>query len=267
MTASSGINWEDAFANADHIPNGMAYPEIWATRAKAFRAAHRDVVEIAYGDHPRERLDLFMPAGTPKGLAMIVHGGFWLAFDNSSWSDLAEGALRLGWAVALPSYTLAPEATIPDISNQIARVLETSAAKIGGPIRLTGHSAGGHLVTRMACKGSPLDPAVAARIERVVSISGLHDLRPLMLHSMNEKLGLTEESAIAESAALQSPLPHIKTTAWVGASERPEFLRQSALLAEAWGIELVADPDKHHFDVIEGLKHPDHPLCQAFAGA
>ncbi len=271
MTDSAGIDWEDAFANAEYIPDAMGYRVTWAERAAAFRAARDGQFDVAYGDHPRERFDLFRPKTTPKGLVVIVHGGYWLAFDKSSWSDLAEGPLALGWAVALPSYTLAPEASIPEITAQIGRAVCAAAGMVDGPIRLTGHSAGGHLATRMACEAGPLPGEVARRVGRVVSISGLHDLRPLLHHSMNEKLGLTPDTAVSESAALSKPMAGVRVTACVGARERPEFLRQSALLAEAWGragIEssLVADPDTHHFNVIDGLKNPAHPLCQTLAG-
>ena len=261
-----GIDWEDAFSNRDYISGAETYLEMWAARAEDFRLRQPGKLDLAYGDHPRERLDLFLPEARPRGLAVFVHGGYWRAFDKSSWSDLAEGALYRGWAVAMPSYTLAPEATIPHMTAQIGRAVAFAAERIDGPIRLTGHSAGGHLVTRLACREGPLPPGLDRRLERVVSISGLHDLRPLLLHSMNDDLGLTPESAEAESAALSAPLPDVTVTAWVGAAERPEFLRQSAILAERWHAPLVTDPGKHHFNVIDGLKDPTHPLCMALAG-
>jgi acetyl esterase/lipase len=271
MTDASGIDWEDAFANGAYIPDAGSYEAHWAARAAAFRSDAGGQEDLAYGAHPRARFDLFRPQGAARGLAVIVHGGYWLRFDKSSWSDLAEGALAQGWAVALPSYPLAPEAGIAEITRQVGRAISAAAEMVAGPIRLTGHSAGGHLVTRMVCDDTPLAPEVARRIERVVSLSGLHDLRPLRLNSMNEKLKLSPEEAAAESAALLAPLPGVAVTAWVGAAERPEFLRQAALLAEAWrgrGLDarLVADPGRHHFDVIDGLKTAEHPLTQAFAG-
>lgn len=271
MTDVTGIDWEDAFTNAAYIPDGMSYPATWAALASEFRAGAQGTFDIAYGNHPRERFDLFRPQGDPKGLAVIIHGGFWLAFDKSSWSHLAAGAVARGWAVAMPSYVLAPEATIPEITAQIGKAITAAAALVDGPIHLGGHSAGGHLVTRMICETTPLKAPVSKRIARVVSISGLHDLRPLQLHSMNEKLKLTGASAEAESAALLPPLPGPEVIAWVGGAERPEFLRQSALLSEAWSragtsAHLVADPRRHHFDVIEGLIDPGHPLARALTG-
>jgi alpha-beta hydrolase superfamily lysophospholipase len=203
---------------------------------------------------------------------VFVHGGYWLDFDKSSWSHLAGGAVALGWAVAMPSYPLAPDTRIRDMTLAVGKAVTRAAGLVDGPVRLAGHSAGGHLVTRMICDDSPLASPVAERVERVVSISGLHDLRPLRLHSMNERLRLDAQEAASESAALATPRPIDDVIAWVGARERPEFLRQSALLVEAWtrrgrNARLVADPGRHHFDVIEGLCDPAHPLALTFAGA
>ncbi len=265
MTDDSGIDWEDAFANGAHIAGAADYPPRWQAEAAAFRAAAEGRCDITYGDEARARLDLFMPDGPARGLVVFFHGGYWRAFDKSTWSHLAAGPLALGWAVALPSYPLAPAARLAEITVQAGRAVAQAAGLVDGPIRLAGHSAGGHLAARLACIDAPLPGAVAARVARLVSISGLHDLRPLALHSMNADLCLDTAEARAESPALLTPRPGIATTAWVGAGERPEFLRQAALLAEAWDAPLVAEPGRHHFDVIDGLALAEHPLTLALA--
>ena len=267
--AETGIDWEDAFQNGDYIPGGTEFPARWAERAETFRAGGTDMrLDVAYGHGARERLDLFLPEGSPQGLVIFVHGGYWKAMDKSLWSDLAMGPLARGWAVAMPGYTLAPEARISQITHQIASALESAAGRVAGPIRLAGHSAGGHLVTRMACRDSPLSPSVASRIDRLISISGVHDLRPLRLHSMNADLRLDRAEARTESPVLLDPLPGIAVTCWTGALERPEFLRQAAILAEAWAGKTdmrppVFAPERHHFDVIDGLREADDPLTRA----
>lgn len=265
------MDWDDAYANRPHIPGAADYPPRWAADAAAWRAAAPGAeLGLAYGAHPREALDVFQPDGPSRGLAVFVHGGYWMDFDRSFWSHLAAGALGHGWTVALPSYVLAPEARIAAITGQIARAIEFAAARTTGPIRLAGHSAGGHLVSRMACADAALDPATAARIEHIVSISGLHDLRPVLRTKMNDTLRLTEGEAEAESPALLTPRPGTRITAWVGSAERPEFLRQSELLVAPWrpaGAEVrhVVDPGRHHFDVIDGLADPASPLAREFA--
>lgn len=265
-------DWDDAYANAPHIAQGVLYPARFASAAANFRAAlngsHAEY-DLSYGPDPRHRFDLFHPEGQSRGLAVFVHGGFWLAFDKSSWSHLAAGARARGWTVALPSYRLAPQASIPQITQDIGAAITTAAARVGGPICLAGHSAGGHLVSRMTSQTTPLGTDIQARLRHVLSISGLHDLRPLLKTAMNTKLAMTESVAAAESTALLMPLTESRVTAWVGAAERPEFCRQNALLANVWyglGAQTreIISPELHHFNICDGLCDPAHPMTAAF---
>lgn len=262
------IDWDDAFDNTGYVPGAKALPDTWAGAAESFRArldgAGRMRADLAYGAGPRETLDLFLPEGDSAGLVVFVHGGYWRMFDKSFWSHLAGGCVARGWTVALPSYPLAPDARIAEITAAIARAIAFAAGEVAGPIRLAGHSAGGHLVTRMMCRGV-LPRPLAARLARVVSISGLHQLEPMLGIAMNETLRLTPEEAAAESPANLEPLASVHLTAWVGAQERPEFLRQSRLIEEVWGLKgadvsAVYDPGHTHFSVIEALTRRDSPL-------
>lgn len=262
-------DWDDAYSNSAYIEHAANYPKLWAELAAQFRAEAHAELDIAYGAGERERFDLFYPAGTPKGLAVFVHGGYWLAFDKSSWSHLAAGAVAQGYAVVLPSYPLAPQASIPEITQKMTQAISKAASLISGPIQLAGHSAGGHLVTRMICQDSALLLELQQRIKSVVSISGLHDLRPLLNTAMNTKWQLDATTVLQESAALQLPLSNIPVTCWVGALERPEFLRQNDLLANIWtgfGIDIRAhrEAGRHHFDVVADLADADSGLVSAW---
>jgi acetyl esterase/lipase len=194
-----------------------------------------------------------------------------MALDNSYWSHLAGGAVERGYAVAMPSYTLCPEVRIGEIVTQIGAAIGKAAQLVEGPIMLTGHSAGGHLVSRMISDTTPLSPALRARLRNVVSISGVHDLRPLMNTAMNQTLRIDETEALRESPALLRPIDGARITCWVGGGERAEFLRQNALLANIWtGLGAatcaIVEPDRHHFNVIDGLADPEHPLTRALLG-
>lgn len=265
------VDWDDAYANAPHIPGGAEYPERWRASAEAFRAAapaERRRLGLPYGRHAREKLDLFLPEGRTAGVLVFVHGGYWRTFDRGFWSHLAAGPLGRGWAVAMPSYPLAPEVRIASITGSICEAVMQIAAVIPGPIALAGHSAGGHLVARQVCADSGLAERVAARVERVVPISGLHDLRPLLRLALNADLRLDVAEAVAESPALLSPREGARVHVWVGADERPEFVRQSALLANVWTgmraeMSLTVEPGRHHFDVVDGLADPESELTAA----
>src|SRR5690606_13517826 len=253
------------YANAPNIPSGERWPAAWVEPARTYReamaAAGLAKLDLAYGDRPRNRLDLFLPSGEPKGLVVFVHGGFWLRLDKSYWSHLARGAVDSGCAVAIPGYSLSPEVRIADITVEIGRAIAMAARLVSGPIRLVGHSAGGHLVTRMICTTSPLPEDIRSRIAVTLSISGLHDLRPLLRTAMNKTRQMDIAEAASESPALLEPLPGTRLICWAGAAERSEFLRQNALLANVWkGLEAttasVEEPDRHHFNVIDGLADP-----------
>ncbi len=275
MTPYPISDWDDAYANTPHIPEGPAYPGRWAERASAFRQgltrAGRARIDIAYGPGPRNKLDIFYPEGRRKGLVVFVHGGYWKAFDKSCWSHLAHGALALGHAVAMPSYSLCPDVRISAITKEVAAAIECAARQVDGGIFLCGHSAGGHLAVRMICRSSPLSDETAARIVRTASIAGLHDLRPLIATKMNEVLGLDREEARLESPALLEPRPRQTVACWVGADERPEFIRQNRILGDMWSgfdarTAITVEPHRHHFNVIDGLIEPDHPLTKALLG-
>jgi acetyl esterase/lipase len=264
-------DWNDAYANGANIAGGDRWPAAWDQQARAFRekliAQGRARLDIAYGQAPRNQLDLFLPPAPPKGLVVFIHGGYWMGSGRESWSHLAGGAVGRGFAVAMPSYTLCPQTRISGIVNEVAAAIDRAAAMIDGPLMLTGHSAGGHLVSRMVTATWPLSSDVARRIRQVVSISGLHDLRPLMLTALNETLHIDEHEASTESPALLRPRQGTRITCWVGGGERSEFLRQSALLANIWtglgaATGSVVEPDRHHFNVVDGLADPDHPLTR-----
>ena len=272
MPHASITDWDDAYSNGPHIPGGAEFPAKWRAEAEAFRATLRPTgrlrEDIAYGPGPRARYDLFLPEAAPKGLVVFVHGGYWMRFDKSFWSPLAAGTLAHGFAVAMPSYDLCPDVRIAAITRQVAAAIGAAAAEIPGPVHLAGHSAGGHLVTRMLDATSPLAPALWPRIRKAISISGLHDLRPLMRTAMNATLRLDSAEARSESPALLEPRPGVDLTCWVGADERPEFVRQNALLANVWtgfgvAIDRVEEPGRQHFDVIDGLADPGHPLVKS----
>jgi len=275
MVYQSVHDWDSAYANGDNIAGSHRWPEAWVEPAARFRAeltaAGRAQLDLPYGSLPRNRFDLFHPDGTAMGLLVFVHGGYWLAFDKSYWSHYARGALAHGYAVAMPSYSLCPDIRIAGIGAEIGAAIAAAATGVDGPIVLAGHSAGGQLAARMATQIAPIPEAIGQRICRVVSISGLHDLRPLMGTEMNQTLHIDEAEAMAESPALLRPRPQVELTCWVGGAERQEFRRQSALLANVWiGLggrtEVVEEPNRHHFDVLDGMVDPDHPLVRAIVG-
>jgi len=255
------VDYDRAYANGPFIPGADTFPPRWIRDAAAFRAAlgQRARTAIPYAPKERNRFDLFLPEAAPHGLLVFVHGGYWLKFDREMWSHLAAGAVARGWACAVPSYTLAPEARISAMTQEIARAVEVAASLVPGPVVVTGHSAGGHLSARMGCA----DVSLSTRVKRVAPISPLADLEPIALTAMNADLRLDPAEIAGESPARLSLRSGVQAHVWVGAQERSAFLWQARLLSEAWACPWTPETGKHHFDVIDGLTEPASALLSA----
>lgn len=256
------MDFDDAYANAAYIPDGDRYPVRWAALARRFRDQARGELDVPYGESPRQRFDLFYPQGAVRGVVVFVHGGYWRQSDKSYWSHLAQGCVAQGWVVAMPSYDLCPQVRIAEIGQQIAQAIGVIAMRVSGPIRLAGHSAGGQLVALVAVRD---DPWVAG-IVKVVPISPIGNLAPLMHTDMNRDLRIDSEEVVAESP-IHLPRPDISASIWVGGAERPAFLTQAAALADVWGCEVCTAEKQHHFNVIEGLTQARSDLVSVLLGA
>ena len=197
----SEVDLSDDYANSKYISNAESFPEKWQQQANNFRnerALFSNVeFDIPYGPSDREKMDIFYPEKKSIGVFVFIHGGYWRAFDKSSWSHLSLGALDNGFAAVIPSYRLCPEVSIAQITLDIAQCIIKLAQRVNaGPVVLAGHSAGGHLVSRMLCE-NVLPKNVSDRLACVAPISPLADLQPLMftdLNSDNKKIEKTKFS-------------------------------------------------------------------------
>ena len=272
------IDWDDALDNIGHVPGADVTLKRWKRLAEDFRRSPEVAgsleTDLVYGPRPRNRVDIIRSASKSRGLVVFIHGGYWIRLGKEFFTHLAEGIRAAGFDVAVPGYTLAPEARISGITAEVATAVEFAARHGDGPVTLVGHSAGGHLATRMICDDSPLSARVRNRLARVVAISGLFDLRPLLLTEMNGVLNLDDREAREESPVFHRPVsdrPGREVVFWVGALERPEFLRQTQLIYEAWkplcDVVLVHRRHRDHFTVIEDLADPESALVHSITGA
>ncbi len=257
------MDYEVQYNNRARVPEHPAIMGSWATDAAAYRAVARMEAAIPYGESEREKLDLFLPEGEVKAAALFIHGGYWQALDRSSASHLAKGLSAHGFAVAVPSYDLCPIVSMETIVEQMRKAVAATAARLGKPLLVIGHSAGGHLAACMlatdwkqAAPDLGFDPAPAG-----YAISGLFDLPPLVGTSVNIKCGMTPQSAEALSP-MRWPAPSGKhLVAVVGGEEPSEYQRQSREMAETWGKAGVTTawrsiPGDNHFTVIAPLADP-----------
>lgn len=143
------------------------------------------VTDLPYGDHPRQRLDLYAPEeGTGAPVLLWVHGGGFLRGEKASPdhpfnAHVGRWAARHGMLGAVMSYRLAPESTWPsggeDVGLAVDRLRADAARHGGDPERivLAGTSAGSvHIATALR-----LRPDLPVRT--AVLLSGLYGFTPL----------------------------------------------------------------------------------------
>ena len=246
----AAVNYEIEYNNRARVPENPALMAGWAKDAAAYREQHAPR-RIAYGPGARHTIDLF--AGDNKGpIVAFIHGGYWQALDGSSFSHCARGLNAHGIDVAIPSYDLCPQVSVDDIIGQM-RAAARELARLGRPLVMSGHSAGGHLSACMlATNWAAVDPLLPKDlITAVYSISGLFDLVPLVETSINKALGLDQDTAKAASPLFWRPPAHGSLDAVVGGAESAEYFRQSRTIVDAWGAAGV----KTAFGTVAGANH------------
>jgi arylformamidase len=249
---SADVDYEVEYNNRARVPEHPGIIAGWASDAKAYREAHQaELHVIPYGAGIRNTIDFF--AGDGSGpIVMFIHGGYWQALDGSFFSHLAGGLNAHGIDVAIPSYDLCPAVAIADIIEQM-RNAARELAKLGRPLVISGHSAGGHLAAcLLATEWRTLDPSLPENlVPAAYAISGLFDLRPLVPTSINTPLKLDDATARAVSPLFWKPPAGRMLDAAVGANESAEYLRQSRTIAEDWGAAGVTT----RFETVPGANH------------
>lgn len=220
----------------------------------------------------------FYPAAPGAPLFVWVHGGYWRSGSADDNAFVVRGMNAQGFAVAVLNYTLAPAATIDEITRQVRAAigwLHANRAELGigaGPFAVGGSSAGGHLVGMLLARGWQAGLGLPDDIVgTALALSGLFWLEPLRHTHVDGWMHLDDGQIARNSPALLIPQgspAHLVASA--GGRETAEFRRQTADYAAAWraagnAVTEIAMPDHNHFDIALSLCEPDSRLARAVA--
>ena len=270
MTTDPRLNWpmlsqterDAAYDNNKAVADSPALIAARNETAARYRAAHANALDIPYGPRDRTKIDLYPAADSAAPCLVFIHGGYWQRNSRELFAHLAEGVGAHGWSVAIPSYSLAPEATLTEIVQEINLALDWLAANgsgygVAGQVVVSGWSAGAHL-TALALS----HPAVAAGL----AVSGVYDLAPIRDTALNIALKLTE-TEIETLSPLRLPMVGKPLTIAYGSAELPALVWDSKHLYEARQAahapgDLVAIDGANHFSILEELRRPDGALVK-----
>ena len=234
-------------------------------------------LDIAYGEAPGERLDIFPAASAGAPVHMFIHGGYWRSLDKAQFDFVALGLGPADVTVAVINYDLAPAASLDDILRQCRKAavwLHDNAERYRGNgqnLHVGGHSAGGQLAAMVLATDWPnftdgrIEPGL---IKSMAGISGLYDLEVMRFTYLNSDLQLDAASASRNSPLLLArhlPKPHVPIHLAVGADETDEFHRhfgRFAMVLEEAGVPVTGKTmaDHQHFSIVAELANPHSPL-------
>ena len=252
-----------AYNNNAAVANSAALVEARNSASAAWRDAYPAKLDLAYGSGARMAFDLY-PAADPSAPCMVfVHGGYWQKNSREMFAAYAEGPMARGWSVAMPSHTLAPDASLSGIVAEIGDALDWIARDgrthgVAGPIVLVGWSAGAHLTAMLLGHR-----AVVAGL----AISGVYDLAPIRDTYLNEALKLTD-SEITTLSPLTLPATRKPLAIAYGTLEVPALVHDAhrfhAMRAAAGAPgDLLPVEGADHFTILDGLRTADGAMVMA----
>lgn len=235
MTAT---DYQFEYVEGQGRPTYPALLETFAQRGAQMAHSAGAQLDLPYGPHERQRLDLFpSPAAQPQGVLLYLHAGYWQSRDKSLFRWLAGFLNARGLHVVFANYPLCPEVSLRELVDAVApAVAATHGLRpewAALPLVLAGHSAGGHLACELGLRYGARTERLG-RVEGVWAMSGIYELPALCSTTLNHKLQLDEAQALAMSPVTRALPLDLPATWVVGAEETPEFLRQNRQMHQAW---------------------------------
>jgi arylformamidase len=266
---------ERGYNNRAAVPEHPQWFVNYAAWSRAARDRYQPARNLRYGGNPLETLDLFVPAAKARGTFIFLHGGYWRAFDKDDFAFVAGPFLEQGIAVANMNYDLCPAVSVATIVDECRRALAwvvRAGPRHGasaGNVVIGGHSAGGHLVAMMFATDWTAHGMAQAPFAGGVTLSGVHELAPMVEFSANADLKLDAAEAKRLSPVTYGSRTEVPLLIACGANETSEFLRQTRLLWDAWpgnrrpkkGPLFV--PGTDHFSVIAEYADSKSELTKA----
>lgn len=249
---------DTAYNNSAAVVNSAAQMQDFEARSAALAQRPGAQLDLRYGPRPRQQFDYFAGPAQADTL-LFIHGGYWQMRHKNSFRFAVEGALAQGLSAALIGYTLAPEADVQAIAEEVQQAITAVSAYAtsqgqSGRILLCGWSAGGHL-TALAMAHA----AVVAGL----GISGIYDLEPIRHTYLNQALQLSQTDARALSPLYLQPISSKPFITAYGTAELATLQNQSRVFAEALQGSLVAVEGADHFSILNALAQPHGKLLRA----
>jgi acetyl esterase/lipase len=230
------------------------------------RSSYRVHRDIAYGDGPRQKFDLYLPKTfmPPAPVVLFFYGGAFRAGRKEEYRIVGEALASKGIITAVADYRIFPNGHFPDFLEDGARALATLHARVaefgGDPSRifLAGHSAGAYISVMLAANPAYLRAAKAdlSFIRGVIAIAGRYHELPLGDSIAHEIFGGPARAETRPATYIDGKRPPILFLA--GAKDGKEVLESHRLLAahlreKSSNVEERTYPNVGHMGIMVAL--------------
>jgi len=221
------------------------------------RKEFRHELNVAYGQHPRQILDVYYPNASPNDSVLVFfHGGGFRGGDPKSVAFAGRPALESGAIFVSAGYRLLPDAVFPKISDDALAAIEwVQHSVLGNRLVLAGHSVGAILAADIGLRRTTVSNAIAA----LVLVSGNYvyaDLPPFMVDTASERYVPDLSTAIEH-------IPSFTVVAAGADEQRRNVITESAALADA----IRARGGQVENLVLEDIEHLYMAIAMAEAGS
>ena len=243
-----------------------ATPDYGETATKLtdeIKKSTRTVLDIAYGEHERQKLDIYLPDVSVGSMPVLIfiHGGYWALGTKDRMGFMAPSITRLPAIYVSIGYRLTPEARFPqpvdDCRAALKWVYDNIGQHGGDPERIFigGHSAGGHLAAMVTLQRDELAKAGLPSdvIKGCFPVSGVYDVWDSPPERRDPFVGSIEEAKEA------SPTSHVEGNSVpffivIGENDFPNLRDQypklvDRLKAQPGHVEAVELPGVDHFEI------------------
>jgi arylformamidase len=263
--AHAAMDFEKHYNPRIAVPEFAQHFEEWGRRSAKARSEMDGYLDVPYGPHPMEKLDIFRAQGQSKALLMFIHGGYWRGLDKKDHSFVAREFVKRGITVAMINYALCPAVKVEDIVRQTLQAtawLYRNGSNFGAPpgrLFVAGHSAGGHLTAMtLAAQWPRVAPDLPAKVVQAgLSLSGVFDVSAIIqVPSVNVDVRLDARQASYLSPARMPAATDAPLYIAVGGDEQPGFHEQHKLIARKWKKVIADDipcPGDNHFTILNRL--------------
>jgi acetyl esterase/lipase len=218
--------------------------------------AGEERVDVAYGEHERHKLDIYVPRTKPLGTVVYVHGGGFVGGDKNGdgvfYVNVGRWLARNGWTAVLPNYRLAPSAVWPAGTQDIQAVMQwvnapgADFAPSGSPTVVLGQSAGAAHVASWLFDSDARRTQIAAA-SAVMLMSGFYEAAVPLSAGPRAYFGEDEDLYISRSALSHVAAPRFPLWLSVAELEPAGIAQHTYALARAVTLAQGWSPDFHFF--------------------